>query len=135
MSNAYIYITPTYRTCQGGILKFCQKAKMYSDYARLRDEKGLTDYAVAKNTGVGRSTLSDWKTGKHIPGPDNLKKIADFFNVPVDFLISTGSRTSYPISDFEYRLILAYRKADEIDQNSINRILSLKSDARKTNTA
>lgn len=110
---------------------------MYSDYARLRDEKGLTDYAVAKKIGVGRSTLSDWKTGKHIPGPDNLKKIANFFNVSVDCLIGTGSRAapSYSISDFEYQIILAYRKADEIDQNSINRILGLKNIEIKEITA
>ena len=61
---------------------------MYSIYAELRDRYGLSDYAVAKETGVGRSTLSDWKTGKHIPNRENMKKIADFFHVSMDYLMS-----------------------------------------------
>ena len=61
---------------------------MYSIYADLRDKMGLSDYSVAKKIGVGRSTLSDWKTGKHIPNRDNLKKIADFFNVTLDYLMT-----------------------------------------------
>lgn len=61
---------------------------MYSIYAELRDRYGLSDYAVSKGTGVGRSTLSDWKTGKHIPNRENLKKIADFFSVTIDYLMS-----------------------------------------------
>lgn len=59
---------------------------MYSFYAELRDKKGLSDYAVAKETGVGRSTLSDWKTGKHEPNTDNLIKIASFLGVSVEYL-------------------------------------------------
>lgn len=61
---------------------------MYSIYADLRDRYGLSDYAVAKGTGVGRSTLSDWKTGKHIPNRENMKKIADFFHVSIDYLMT-----------------------------------------------
>ena len=66
--------------------------EMYSIYADLRDKRGLTDYAVAKSTGVGRSTLSEWGKGKHSPNVDNLKKIAEFFGVSVDYL-TTGQTT------------------------------------------
>ena len=61
---------------------------MYSKYAELRDKKGLSDYAVAKRSGVGRSTLSDWKTGKHMPNTDNLAKIAGVLGVTVDYFIA-----------------------------------------------
>ncbi len=61
---------------------------MYSKYAELRDKLNLSDYAVAKRSGVGRSTLSDWKTGKHIPNTDNLSKIATALGVTVDYFIS-----------------------------------------------
>lgn len=60
---------------------------MYSIYADLRDKKGMTDYAVAKAIPIGRSILSDWKTGKHIPNKDNLKKIADYFQVTIDYIM------------------------------------------------
>ena len=61
--------------------------KMYEYYAKLRDSKGLTDYAVSKLSGVGRSTLSDWKTGKHTPNFENISKIAKVLEVePSDLL-------------------------------------------------
>lgn len=61
---------------------------MYEMYARMRDARGLTDYRVAKETGLGRATLSDWKTGLHKPGLETLKKIADFFGVTIDYFVS-----------------------------------------------
>lgn len=60
---------------------------MYSDYSELRDKKGMSDYAVAKAVPIGRSILSDWKTGKHVPNNRNLQKIADYFDVTVDYLL------------------------------------------------
>ncbi|MBP5474903.1 MAG: helix-turn-helix transcriptional regulator [Methanomicrobium sp.] len=60
---------------------------MYQNYLKLRDERKLTDYAVAKNTGVPRSTFSDWKTGRCTPKVEKLMKIADFFGVSIDDLV------------------------------------------------
>ena len=57
---------------------------MYEKYARIRDEKGFTDYAIAMQTGISTSTMSEWKTGKHTPNVDKLKRIADFLKVKVD---------------------------------------------------
>ena len=34
---------------------------MYDKYAKRRDELGMTDYRVAKISGVLTSTLSEWK--------------------------------------------------------------------------
>ena len=74
---------------------------MYSKYAELRDKKGLSDYAVAKRSGVGRSTLSDWKTGKHIPNTDNLAKIAGALGVTVDYFIANKAMTDIYYADPE----------------------------------
>ena len=61
---------------------------MYDDYAAIRDSKGFSDYAVAKGSGIGRSTLSDWKKGTHTPSTQNLQKIAAFLNVSIEQLIT-----------------------------------------------
>lgn len=58
---------------------------MYEKYAKLRDEKGVTDYAVAKNTGIEASTLSRWKVGAYKPKVEKMLKIADYFGVPLDY--------------------------------------------------
>lgn len=60
---------------------------MYEKYAKLRDERNLTDYAVANQTGIAPSTLSDWKNGRTVPKADKLKLIAELFGVHIEDLI------------------------------------------------
>lgn len=60
---------------------------MYEVYAKLRDEKGLSDYQVAIDTGVPKSTLSDWKLNKSNPKADKLLKLAKYFGVSVETFI------------------------------------------------
>ncbi len=59
---------------------------MYQNFARLLKEHGITPYRVHKETGVAQSTLSDWKNGKSVPGVENLRKIAQYFGVTIDYL-------------------------------------------------
>lgn len=61
---------------------------MYEIYCKLRDEKGLKDADVVRKTGITKSTFSDWKSGRSKPKNDKLQKIADFFNVSVDYLMT-----------------------------------------------
>ena len=61
---------------------------MYEKYVKLRDEKGVTDYYVAKETGIPKSTFSEWKAKKYQPKTDKLKLIADLFGVTVDYFVS-----------------------------------------------
>lgn len=60
---------------------------MYEKYAKLREEKGMTDYAVSVQTGIAQSTLSDWKNGRSTPKADKLKLIAELFGVHIEDLI------------------------------------------------
>ncbi len=56
----------------------------YHNYSFYRDQKGLTDYHISQQTGVTRSTISDWKHGRHQPQAKTLQKIADYLNVEVN---------------------------------------------------
>lgn len=60
---------------------------MYARYAKLRDKKGVTDYLVAKETGISAVTLSEWKSGKYNPKVDKLLKLAKFFDVPIEYFL------------------------------------------------
>ena len=60
---------------------------MYNTYARLRDARSMTDYSVAKETGISTVTLSAWKNGKYTPKVDKLVKIAKLFGVTIDDLL------------------------------------------------
>ena len=60
---------------------------MYAIYMELKEAKGVTDYEVAKSTGVATSTLTNWKHGRYTPKLDKLQKIADYFGVTVDYFL------------------------------------------------
>ncbi len=60
---------------------------MYRKYVYLRDEKGLTNYRVSKDTKIARSVFTDWKSGRSKPKVDKLKILADYFGVSVDYFL------------------------------------------------
>lgn len=60
---------------------------MYKSYARIRDEQGVTDYRVSKETGIPRSTFTEWKNGRSKPKADKLNKIAKYLKVTIEKLI------------------------------------------------
>lgn len=60
---------------------------MYEIYARLRDNRGMTDYQVCKETGIPTSAMSGWKSGRFTPKVDKMVKIAKLFNVSMDELL------------------------------------------------
>lgn len=61
---------------------------MYEKYVQLRDEKGVTDYRVSADTGITKSTFTDWKNGRSSPKIDKLKLIADYFGKPIEYFLS-----------------------------------------------
>lgn len=60
---------------------------MYEIFRQKLDQKGITPYRVAKDTGIPTSTLSDWKTGRSTPKLDKLIKIADYLDMNLEELI------------------------------------------------
>lgn len=66
---------------------------MYEIFSELLQKNGVTPYKVSKATGVSQSTLSDWKRGISTPKQDKLQKIADYFGVPLTYLL-TGNTTA-----------------------------------------
>lgn len=63
---------------------------MYKKYVALRDAKGVTDYKVSKETGIPKSTFSEWKSGRSQPKLEKLIKLADYFGVEVTYFFETS---------------------------------------------
>lgn len=59
---------------------------MYEIFEKLMKENNVTAYKVSKETGIATSTLTDWKKQRSTPKQDKLQKIADYFNVSIDYL-------------------------------------------------
>lgn len=63
----------------------------YDLYAKMRDERGYSDYRVSKETGIGAATLSDWKSGISIPKVDKLFQIASLFQIRIEDLFEVNT--------------------------------------------
>lgn len=60
---------------------------MYGKYVKLRDARGISDYRVSEDTGITKSTFSDWKSGRSKPKIDKLLILAKYFGVSVEELL------------------------------------------------
>lgn len=61
---------------------------MYEIFEQLCKEKGVTAYRVCKETGITTATISNWKAGRYTPKQEKMQKIADYFGVSVDYLMT-----------------------------------------------
>ena len=61
---------------------------MYEIFEKLCKEKGVTPYRVSEATGIKTSALSSWKAGRSTPKFEKMKIIADYFGVPVEYLMT-----------------------------------------------
>ena len=61
---------------------------MYEVFEQLLQKHNITAYKVAKEAAVTQTALSNWKSGRSTPTTKTLKKIADYFGVTVDYLMT-----------------------------------------------
>lgn len=87
---------------------------MYEVYQKLLDEKGLKNADVARATGISNMTLSDWKRGKSVPKSDKMRKIAEYLNTSVNYLM-TGNKKEFKIetADMDSELIFMEKRIQE----------------------
>ncbi|MBE6531876.1 MAG: helix-turn-helix domain-containing protein [Ruminococcaceae bacterium] len=63
----------------------------YKKFDALLKKHNTTVYRVSKATGIAPSTFSDWKSGRSSPKADKLKKIADYFEVGIEYMIDADT--------------------------------------------
>lgn len=61
---------------------------MYEVFEQLLQARGITVADVCRETGVAHAQLSNWKRRKGTVGTKTLQKLADYFGVTVDFLMT-----------------------------------------------
>lgn len=50
---------------------------------KYRKIQGITQEEMAKEIGISRSALSRIETGSYFPSANTMRKISDYFNVPI----------------------------------------------------
>lgn len=103
---------------------------MYEIYCQLRDAKGCKDAEVARCAGIAKSTLSDWKNGKSNPKQDKLQKIADFFGVSVDYLM-TGKEPNENKYSSEMATLIGKLRNDKAMSEALLKYFELSDDKKK----
>ena len=61
---------------------------MYEVFEQLLQKFGVTTADVCKSTGIGQSTMSNWKSRRNLISGKNAQLIADYFGVSVDYLMT-----------------------------------------------
>ena len=56
---------------------------------------------VVKETGIATGSITKWENGT-VPSGATLQKLADYFAVPVDYLLSRGNKRTRRLSQFHY---------------------------------
>lgn len=63
---------------------------MYNKVKCMCDENGITITALEREIGLGRRTIAKWQ--KSSPTVENLKKVADYFGVSIEYFLEESER-------------------------------------------
>jgi transcriptional regulator with XRE-family HTH domain len=90
--------------------------KMFQNRLKeLRKEKKLSQEDLGEVMNISGRTVSYFEAGERSPSPEILNKLADVFNVSVDYLLG---RTSLRSNDAEQILLLV----KDLSEEAINEI-------------
>ena len=65
---------------------------------KIRLEHGVSQKDLSKDLGISRSCLANYETGKRQPDNDTLIRVADRFQVMVDYLLDRSEYEALPLS-------------------------------------
>jgi transcriptional regulator with XRE-family HTH domain len=78
----------------------------------LRSSRKLTQKEIAGKLGIARTTYSGYENGTREPDHEMLQKMADLFDVSVDYLLGRTNNLNQVISDDAKNLLDALDLAD-----------------------
>lgn len=71
--------------------------RFFEQYSRLCKERGMSANGVAKEIGLPSSSVTYWKRGS-LPQQRTLERVAEYFGVPVDYLLGYTDEKEKPVS-------------------------------------
>lgn len=88
---------------------------MQNRLKQLRKEKGLTLDEIQNKTGIKRGTYNNYENGVTEPKLETWQKLANFFNVPVDYLLGISKdRSTLTIDDLNSEEQEAYERITDM---------------------
>lgn len=65
----------------------------------LREVKGIKQETIAQELGVSQGTYNNWETGRRTPELETIIKIADYYEVELDYLFGRDIKTTRRIKE------------------------------------
>lgn len=78
----------------------------YDRFVEICKHHNVSPSQVAIRCGFNKSSITSWKKNGYTPRQEILIKIADYFNVTVDFLLGNQQNESTVISDEDIKTAL-----------------------------
>ena len=94
-------------------MKFADRLK------ELRISKGLSQKELAKLMGVSSSTISMYEQDQREPSFEIEERIADYFNVDLDYLRGGSNSTTKIISGDAHLLLHIFGELDEVSRSAL----------------
>lgn len=88
--------------------------------ANLREQRNWSQTDLADNSGVSRVMIGKYERGEAIPSIEAAKKIADAFDVSLDYLVGVGIN-----SKFDKRTLKRLQELEELDEEKKKILLDL----------
>ena len=92
---------------------------------KLRKERHITQSELANAIGLSRSSIGMIESNKQGTGNDSLIKIADFFDVTVDYLLSEDDAENIEKKERDYSLTIKEQENIDMEAQKILDELSM----------
>ena len=79
----------------------------------LREDRDMRQSDLAAATGIDQRTISNYETGKTAPDAYALIRLADFFDVSIDYLVG---RTASDLSSAEKRSKIIDKISEQLEE-------------------
>lgn len=89
----------------------------------LRKARGWQQADLAKLIAVSRQAVGNYETGERAPDLETIGKLCDIFGVTADYLLGRSPVPVAQISDEDWLLLDAYRRASLRDRQLVDSIL------------
>lgn len=100
------------------VIFFDYQSKFSTKLRDLIEEKGITKQKLSEEIGVSRQAISQYCDGSTVPNADKFLKIAEFFDVSLDYLVGkTESKT--PVDSVEGELVRAICDYTGLNENAV----------------
>ena len=81
----------------------------WKELIALRESKDLTQSELAKILHITKGAISQWENGTKRPTLDNLKELANYFEVTIEYLLGETPKDLFVITRSEYEALIKAR--------------------------